>query len=349
MQLLSGGLPLHTRSFTVVVSRSDGDAWRATGKVLDLRKTGFAAMPTGFQPAGLIHDMTIELRVDPETRRIRSLHTEQPVVAVEPSERTCGESCRDPAKNLQSLAGEPLDGDFNKKLSLSFGGPRGCSHLLALFHLLSSSVRRALDFEAERLRSTTDRAPGEFVFQRNFFLDGCETEAGDIELAVQMGDHHLRPQSVCREATDRLECERNLRISALVKAPDQTLLRMRVADRERSSDTLAQTAWTQRPSWAADLTGAPVLGGFAARVMQSCGSDPAQSLLLDALLQLAPGHFQVLAALADQWLAASLGQPEEERAGMPSPDAMQANCYVWRPDGVLGSPRQGGRRTPGAD
>jgi len=56
----------------------------------------------------------------------------QPVVAFEPDEPTGGESCRDPAGRRQALAGEAVDERFLLKLSVFFGGPRGCSHLLAL-------------------------------------------------------------------------------------------------------------------------------------------------------------------------------------------------------------------------
>ena len=67
--------------------------------------------------------------------------------------------------------------------------------------------------------------------------------------------------------------------------------------------------------------------------MQNCGREREKRLLLDALLQLAPGHLQVLAALADQW-ASSAGAKPMEGASKPF-GGVNANCYMWRAGGPL--------------
>ena len=149
MQLPVTGHPLHTRSLSMNLSLDEGGRWRAKGDVLDLRKTGFAAMPTHLQPAGIIHHMKLDLLIHPGTLRIESLEASLPVMAVEPSERSCGECCKDPVDNLKALEGERLEAGFSKKLSLAFGGALGCSHLLALFHFMAAAVPQALELERD--------------------------------------------------------------------------------------------------------------------------------------------------------------------------------------------------------
>lgn len=329
------GQPLHTRSLTTRIRLADDGRWHVRGTVIDIRKTGFAAMPMSLQPAGLIHDMTIDLSLEPETLRIESLETHQPVVAIEPSAGTRGECCRDPASALQGVVGERIDPGFSKKLSLVFGGPRGCSHLLALFFFMAAAVTRGAELEHERsgIRGS-DRATGEMIFCRSLALDGLLGATGDVELSVEVGDYLLSPERLTRRPVDRLEDEHDIRIHGVVRPSDQVLLSLRAAERARDHQSLAAAEWQDRSEWAGALAGAPLLSGFAARVLQMGGATPHPRLLTDALLQLAPGHFQVLAAFADQWAASPTGG-EADGDGASSL-GMRANCYMWRPDGALG-------------
>ena len=104
--------------------------------------SGFVPMTHDIQPAGIIHHMTSEMVVDPGTLRIDELVTSQPHIAVEASARTDGECCRDPVPLLQALEGEIIDDAFTKKLSGTFGGPLGCSHLLTLFFTMAAAIPR---------------------------------------------------------------------------------------------------------------------------------------------------------------------------------------------------------------
>ncbi len=329
------GQPLHTRSLTTLIRLADDGRWHVRGTVIDIRKTGFAAMPMSLQPAGLIHDMTIDLSVEPETLRIDSLETRQPVVAIEPSASTRGECCRDPASALHGVVGERIDPGFSKKLSLVFGGPRGCSHLLALFFFMAAGVTRGAELERERsgVRGR-DRAIGEVIFHRSLALDGVLGATGDVELAVEVGDYLLSPERLTGRPLDRLEYEHDIRIHGVVRPSDQVLLSLRAAERTRDHESLPAAGWQERPGWGVDLTGTPLLSGFAARVLRLDGAPPHPRLLIDALLQLAPGHFQVLAAFADQWAANPTGG--EADGDGASAVGMRANCYMWRPDGALG-------------
>lgn len=329
------GQPLHTRSLTTLIRLRDDGHWHVRGTVIDIRKTGFAAMPMSLQPAGLIHDMTIDLALDPETLRIDSLETRQPVVAIEASAGTKGECCRDPASALQGVVGERIDPGFSKKLSLVFGGPRGCSHLLSLFFFMAAGVARGAELEREHSAARgSDRASGEVIFHRSLALDGVLGSTGDVELSVEVGDYLLSPERLTRRPVDRLAYEHDVRFHGVVRPSDQVLRSLRAAERTRDHESLSTAEWHDRPDWVEDLAGAPLLSGFAARVLQSRSTPPCPRLVTDALLQLAPGHFQVLAAFADQWAANPTGG-EGDGDGASSV-GMRANCYMWRPDGALG-------------
>jgi hypothetical protein len=64
--------------------------------------------------------------------------------------------------------------------------------------------------------------------------------------------------------------------------------------------------------------------------------------LLDALLQLAPAHIQVMAAITERWFAAPPG-PKAAGAEATAPPApvggMVDSCYVWRSGGPLAAGR----------
>ena len=346
MQLPVTGHPLHTRSLTVVVTAREGGGVHARGVINDLRKCGFVPMMHGLQPAGIIHQMSIDLDVDPESRRIEALETAQPFVAIEPSEWTKGECCRDPAPHLQQLVGEPLDGAFPRKLSAVFGGPRGCSHLLTLFQLMASALPRALDREARLLAELgAVREPGERLFWRSGFLDGYEASDGAIELAVQLHDFHGRPQRRVERPLDRFHRHDEVRVFARVESPGLVISELRAFERVRERDTLASAAFESRDAEVAPLAGAPIIPGLAGRVFAHLGDAPESEVLRDALLQLAPGQIQVMAAITDRWFSEAredrLRQAGDPAKGPPvgSIGGMVDSCWMWRREGILGSAR----------
>jgi len=347
VQLPVTGHPLHTRSLTVVVTRRDDGRYGARGVVNDLRKCGFVPMMHGLQPAGLIHQMSIDLVLDPETRRIESLVTDQPFVAVEPSDSTERECCRDPVGHLQALVGEPIDGAFAKKLSAVFGGPRGCSHLLTLLQLMASGLPRALEREERLLAQLgVERPPGEPLGWRSGFLDGYEASDGAIELAVQLHDFHARPQEGPAGPLERFQRHDEMRVFARVAIPSLTIAELYAFERIRERASLASAAWQSREAVVAPLVGVPLIPGLAGRILRQFGDAPETELLRDALLQLAPGQIQVMAALTDRWFvqarenaARDAGDPEK---GPPvgAIGGRTDSCWMWRSDGALARSRR---------
>jgi hypothetical protein len=345
LQIPITGHPLHTRSLTIVVTMLPDGRWAARGDVVDLRKCGFVPMTQGIQPAGLIHLMSLEVELDPGSRHLESVEVAQPVVAIEPSAETGGECCRDPAHRLQELVGLPLDRSFSKRLASRFGGPLGCSHLLTLFQLMASALPRALDLE----EALGERRPaGDRFFRRSAFVEGFEAADGSIEYAIQLHDFqgHSGPT---RRPVERLGRHDEVRIFARVERPSVALRELRVAQRTRIPATLATACFKElgRPQ---GLVGEPVMPGMARRVFAALGDGGEEALVRDALLQLAPGHIQVMAAVAERWFAKAASGARPRSGEGPEIAALGGfpdSCYMWRSEGVLqrarlGAPREGG-------
>jgi len=335
--LAPSGQPLHTRTLVVELFQAEHGRVRVEGVILDLRKIGF--VPTGgdLQTAGFIHHMQLGLELDPANARIERLETAQPTVAFEPGPVSGGDCCRDPAPRLQALVGHALDGGFVRRLAGAFGGPLGCSHLLTLAQLVGASVPR---FLAGNPR-LAERDPGERIAKRSLFLDGFERADGTLEVAIQLSDFELLPQQEVALPLDRLARQHELRVLARLDREVSTLQRLDAAERERDAERLDGTPWRSRRAELAPLEGAPALRGLAARVLATLGEDAARAPLRDALLNLAPGVIQCLAALSHRLLASFAGGgprpariPRELSVG-GYPDS----CYMWRSDGPMARAR----------
>ena len=346
------GVPLHTRSLTTVASLREDGRWSIRGDVIDLRKSGFVPMTHDIQPAGIIHHMTIEMVFDPDSLRIDELETSQPHVAVEASERTRGECCRDPAVRLQALRGEVIDDAFTKQLSATFGGALGCSHLLTLFFAMAAAIPRAVAREAQvRREHVESRAAGERLFWRSIFIDGYEIEGEAIELSVQLADVHSHPHHAVESPLDRLDRQDEVRLTARVAPPDFAVTQLRAATRSRRMPNLGDAVWEECSEGLVSLLGHPVVPGLSRRVRALFQAEGSDELVRDALLQLAPGHIQVLAAITERWFVRK-SPPEaagetagedptaESRPPVGGIGGMVDSCYMWRSDGPLIAERE---------
>jgi hypothetical protein len=343
LQLSIAGHPLHTRSLTLVVSVREDGRWQARGDVIDLRKCSFVPLISDIQPAGIVHMMSIACVVNPETRTLDELQVDQPFVAVEASLDTRGECCRDPAERLQAMVGERFDEAFVKRLRGVFAGPLGCSHLLTLFQLMASALPRALDLE-DRMRAggAPGRAPEERPFRRSVFLDGHESEDGAIDLGVQLADFHTRPSASVEMPLERLALESDARVIARISMPEHRIHEVACSVRERSGTDLS-APWTDRSEWLAPLVGAPIMSGLASSLFAISREHGMEPWLLDALLQLAPGHIQVMAAITERWFTTPTGSGADPDGGARAPAApvggMLDSCYIWRDGGPLSAGR----------
>ncbi|MEZ4333019.1 MAG: DUF2889 domain-containing protein [Myxococcota bacterium] len=340
------GLPLHTRTLTVVVSRESDRLWRARGDVIDLRKNGCVPSVDDVQPAGIIHMMKLELDVDPDTLRLDRVGVEQPFVAVEPSAATGFESCRDPAPRLVAMAGERLDEGFNRRLGAAFGGALGCSHLLTLFQLMASTVPRALRLEAARAEAErTPTAPATRFFRRSLFVDGSLMPDQSIDVATQLTDSHTRPPFPGNRGVERLVSIHEVKAFARVERKRFVVDRLEAFERARGRDADPETPWHDHGPLVAPLAHVPILPGMARRIFDRLGEDESKRTLQDTLLQLAPGFIQITAALMDHTLrrpiagpgAAADATPDRQDDDPATPSVagiggMPDSCYMWRRD-----------------
>ena len=326
---------------TLDVSQDAGGKLRAWGEILDLRKASFVPMVDQLQTAGIIHHMMLDGQVDAATRVLEALETQQPNVAVEPSELAGGECCRDPAPSLQQLVGKPFDAAFSKELGRVFGGPRGCSHLLTLFYQMAAVVPRALDFEAAaRAEAPAERRVGERIFRRAIYVDGFEPDGEDLHLAISLMDYHSAP--VDAEGGDRrldLLGEHNeVRVLVHIRLADISIQSLEVGERQRTRDTL-DAAWHDRSDAVQKLIGRGVMPGLGNELRGMLGARPEAARMLDALLQIAPGFVQCTPALSDRMFdQVKSGDGKKVRHGMPrflASGGGADSCYVWRQGGPL--------------
>jgi len=342
------GRPLHTRSLTVIISRESDSRWHARGDVIDLRKHSFVPLVDDIQPAGVIHMMSIDLDFDPESLRIDGIQVEQPFVAIESSEATGGDCCRDPAPRLLELNGEILSPAFTKRLGSHFGGPLGCSHLLTLFQLMTSTIPRAVELEQARvLREGRAQPDGKRFFRRSLFVDGHEGDGQIIDVALQLTDTHTRPIGPQERSTARLESSQEIKAAIGIDRKRFKIQTIEARERMRTFKTLGVADWTPHNDLVASLNDTPLIPGMARRVFQLLGDDPSLQPLRDTLLQLAPGFIQIAAALMDEYFA-SQQSPTPSGPSGDSPDAAKGSaskpavaaiggnlnsCYMWREEG----------------
>jgi hypothetical protein len=234
--------------------------------------------------------------------------------------------------------GRRFDAAFAAGLSEVYGGPRGCSHLLTLFHLLASALPRALDLE--QALGAPARAPGERFFRRSVFVDGHEPAEGALALAVQLSDFHSMPAAGARERLDHFARQDEVRVLAAFDLAKVSIQELSACERSRTRETLAGAPWQERSAALAAFVGRPVMPGLGKALRAALGGEPEAALLLDALLQLAPGFVQCTPALVDSLVGRLGGRLALAEGRRALPDFLATggaadSCYMWRRGGPL--------------
>ena len=330
-------LPIHTRSLEVEVFQPEPGRALARGRIIDLRKFGF--VPTGgdLQSAGVIHNMSLEVEVDVASRVALRVEPAQAVVPFEASERTGGESCRDSIHRLRELSGERLDDAFSKKISSVYGGPLGCSHLLSLTHLMSTSVTRALDWEqAARGQRPAEREPGERLFKRCIVLDGFEVLDGRfMDVTVQFGDVFSAPYEAVDVPLDRFARQHEVRLFGRVDMSNITFAALELRERERAGRPLSPDGWVDRDALALPFVGGPAIYGLARQIDEQVGGAPERAAIRDTLRSFAPGMIQCMAAFAARMFEGDVtsGGALGEGPSILQLGGQADSCYIWREGG----------------
>ena len=330
MRLEVKGHPLHTRALAVwLAERADGKL-DVGGELVDLRKRGFVPVGADLQTSGIVHHMRLAGVVDRETRALESIVAAQPAVAFEPSALSTGESCRDPIDRIQELRNTPLDASFSRRAAEAIGGPRGCSHILTLAHLLGSSVAWALERERQLHGEIPARRAGERLFRRDLILDGHETDGQSLQVAIQLTDVHFAPSPPIARPMERFAAELEVRALADVETPTFSLRGIECGWRERGLTDLDRAPWRSLDERLSSLVGLPLLGGFTSKVREQFGDAPAERPLCDALLMVGPALIQIIAAMSETWPSEASRSPSLMGTG-----GLPDSCYMWRRDGAL--------------
>ena len=337
MRLDVQGHPIHTRALAVTLLQRADRKLDVRGYVLDLRKRGFVPVAGDLQGTGIIHHMQLDAVVDPAGATIERIAATQHNVAFEPSVMTGGEQCRDPIHVIEAMAGAQLDAAFSRRLSATIGGPRGCSHLLTLAHLLGSTVTWALERDRLLYGEPPDRSVGQRVFRRDLIIDGFETPEADgtMALAIQLADLHFAPSAPMVRPMDRYAADQEIRGVLTVGFPTFELRRIEVAERRRDTATFDRADWSDLDAAVGGLAGLRFGFGITGELMQRLGDRASDRPLLDALLMVAPALIQCTAALSDSWPAAF-----KKSASLVGMGGLPDSCYMWRQDGALSRARE---------
>jgi hypothetical protein len=327
MPLSATGNPLHTRALSVTLSEAAAPEVAFSAYVLDLRKRGFAPVGGDLQVPGIIHHMRLAGRLDRAAHRLAAIEADMPTVAFEASPATRGESCRDQIGRVAGLAGTALDQSWSRRLGAAIGGPRGCSHILTLAHLVGPTARWALAEEA-RLHGGAARRPGERLFRRDVAVDGYEPVLGELVFTLQLNDLHFAPAPAVAAPMDRFGTQREIVVRATLTMQTAELTSLEVRERVRTAADFRAADWTDRTAAAAPLVGTSLRAGITARILSLFPDPGAGAPLRDALLQLAPGLIQCFAAL-DIWTLFAGEDAAPETGGHAD------SCWMWRVGGAL--------------
>ena len=335
MPLSAAGHPLHSRTLSITLSQAEPPLVEYSAYLLDLRKRGIAPVGGDLQGPGVIHHMLLDGIIDRVAGRLETIRPRMPNVAFEASPSTGGESCRDPIGRIDQLAGLPLDDAYARAVGAEIGGPRGCSHILTLAHLLGPTARWAFDLDARLHGGTPARRPAERIFRRDIIVDGYETAPGELAMTLQLTDLHFAPSPAVAPAMDRFAAQTEIHAHAVV-SKELVLRELRVDERRRTGADLTEAAWRDRSDTAAALVGQSLRAGISGAILRHFASLPDDAPLRDALLQLAPTLIQCFAAL-DLWsMMSSGGRTMAEIGGLAD------SCWMWRQGGALGRVVRGG-------
>lgn len=114
-------IPIHQRTYETEAFAEDDGTMRIVGRLIDTKPQGLGT-PDG-EPI-VIHDMTVELVVDPDGFVIRDIDA---TMQVHPYDE-----CRSILDSYRQLIGVSIARGYSRQVKDLFGGPGGCSHVGAL-------------------------------------------------------------------------------------------------------------------------------------------------------------------------------------------------------------------------
>ncbi len=329
-------VPLHTRTILLRVRWSCPTEVIAEGRLIDLRKRAIVPLGATLRGPGLVHDMSVRVRVDlsrPGTLTIAAVDTVMDAFPYVGSDHTGGEWCAGRMQDVQSAVGLDLAAaSCAEALGAAIGGPRGCFHVFTLLRICGPALVAALRAPHLRARfaETPMPAPGEILWSRCISVDALKLEGLTIRLHGTLTDAFQRggPPGASAEP-ERLEG--GVEVMADFSTAFPAALLKDVAGRRRAlrAGLHSSEPWQEVPEYAA-LQEVGVHKGFSARVGEIL--DDPQGLRPEShlILMMAPVVMQSVPSLLEDLDVRRPGKGGRSAAG-----SAVDSCHMWRADGPL--------------
>ncbi|MBQ30683.1 MAG: hypothetical protein CL434_12935 [Acidimicrobiaceae bacterium] len=177
-------IPIHQRSYeTEAFDEGDG-RMRVRGRLTDNKPQGLCLADGNDL---VIHDMCIDLLVDPQTFTIVAVENEMMVRAYS--------NCEAILPNYQALVGVSITRGYSSRVKKLFGGPNGCSHMSALLQAMGPvAVQATWSFLSlhESLESRLNRSddPEERERKLRMMVNSCHVwqEEGEHVEIIRKGN-----------------------------------------------------------------------------------------------------------------------------------------------------------------
>lgn len=115
---------IHTRGIDITTYLSDYDAVIVEGRLTDNRYKSTYYLNGDMRPPGIVHEMVIRMRVAGPDLTIEDID-----VAMDTVPR---KECRETLNSLMPVKGMQIKAGFTEEVKARVGGPKGCTHLVAL-------------------------------------------------------------------------------------------------------------------------------------------------------------------------------------------------------------------------
>lgn len=116
--------PVHTRNIEIKTFEYDETGVLVEGRLTDNRCCTTYFLSGESRPPGVVHDMIIRLVVRGPDPTIESINVEMKNVP--------RQECLETKASLDAVAGMKIRSGFTEEVKAAVGGPRGCTHLVAL-------------------------------------------------------------------------------------------------------------------------------------------------------------------------------------------------------------------------
>lgn len=321
--------PLHTRMLTVRLSAGEAGERNVDARIVDVRKRGLVPLLGKLQGPGVVHDMSLRIRLRREDAAIVAIDPTMSAYPFAPRARTGGEACPDILHRVKRMVGVAVDADFDASLVERIGGPNGCFHIATLLRMLGPAVAAAIAREQRRRSegaTTITAAPGSPIYSRSIIVDGVRGAGLRLGLRGMLFDLDY----VCNAETLPIEeemaesCEQMVDVD--IEVPSMEIRGAEGRGRRSGHAIDAPSGWQPAPR-IERLVGGTMYRGYTARVQEIYAGSQGTEELQHLLFMLAPTMIQCMPSLMDEveW------QPRRAESSRGAVDS----CHMWRADGPL--------------